>query len=409
MMTNRSRALALFITLMLLLSLIATGFLVFSLNQTKCIPLGEQVGLRAVQGRLIDASCHEVHLTGVNWFGMETSAFAPHGLEVRNWQDMLDQIVHAGFNTIRFPFSNQFLESTSLPQGIDYQKNPDLRGLHGLSLLDRLVEGAGQRGLKVILDRHRPTAYAQSDLWYTREVPESRWIADWVMLARHFLGNPTVIGADLHNEPHGAATWGSGDLKTDWRLAAERAGNAILSVNPSWLIIVQGVEQYHSDYYWWGGNLEGAGQFPVHLIEPEKLVYSIHDYGPEVSYQPWFSARDFPRNLPGVWMKYWGYVQVTGIAPVLVGEFGAISVTESSVGAWFHSLIAFMKHYGFSYTYWAWNPDTWDTGGLLQDDWRTLDRTKLSSLETYQCPLLGDALPPFQPGVPHRPRCSGVP
>jgi endoglucanase len=408
-MEARSRALSLFLTLILLFSLIITGFLVFPLSQTTCTPLGEQAGLRTVQGRLVDGDCHEVHLTGVNWFGMETPAFAPHGLDVRNWQDMLDQIVRAGFNTIRLPFSNQFLDEDSLPQGIDYQKNPDLKGLHGLSLLDRLVEGASQRGLKVILDRHRPTAYAQSDLWYTSEVPESRWIADWVMLARHFLGNPTVIGADLHNEPHGAATWGSGDPKTDWRLAAERAGNAILSVNPAWLIIVQGVERYHGDNYWWGGNLEGAGQFPVRLLEPGKLVYSIHDYGPEVSYQPWFYARDFPENLPDVWMKYWGYLQVGGVAPVLVGEFGAISVNGTSAGVWMRSLVAFMRHYGFSYTYWAWNPDTWDTGGLLMDDWRTLDPTKMSSLATYQCPLLGAAQPPFQLGVPDGLRCSGIP
>ncbi|HEY7122669.1 MAG TPA: glycoside hydrolase family 5 protein [Ktedonobacterales bacterium] len=408
-MDERSRVLSLFITIMLLLSLIITGTLVVSLSRTKCTPLGDEYGLRAVQGRLIDANCREVHLTGVNWFGMETSAFAPHGLDVRNWQDMLDQIVRAGFNTIRFPFSNQFLEASSMPQGIDYQKNPDLRGLHGLSLLDRLVQGASQRGLKVILDRHRPTAYAQSDLWYTSQVPESRWIADWVMLARHFLGNPTVIGADLHNEPHGAATWGSGDPRTDWRLAAERAGNAILSVNPAWLIIVQGVEQYKGDYYWWGGNLEGAGQFPVHLLEPEKLVYSIHDYGPEVSYQSWFSARNFPQNLPGVWMKYWGYLQVEGVAPVFVGEFGAISVTDSSAGLWMRSLIAFMKHNGFSYTYWAWNPDTWDTGGLLLDDWQTLDPAKMESLATYQCPLLGRTLAPLHFQVRTVSHCSGIP
>jgi Cellulase (glycosyl hydrolase family 5) len=33
-------------------------------------------------------------------------------------------------------------------------------------------------------------------------VPESTWIADWKALAARYKGNPTVIGADLHNEPH---------------------------------------------------------------------------------------------------------------------------------------------------------------------------------------------------------------
>jgi endoglucanase len=83
-----------------------------------------------------------------------------------------------------------------------------------------------------------------------------------------------VIGVDLHNEPHGQATWGSEDPATDWRLAAERAGNAILEVNPNLLIIVQGDEQVQGDWYWWGGNLLGAREQPVRLNSPDRLVYS---------------------------------------------------------------------------------------------------------------------------------------
>ncbi|HEU5200534.1 MAG TPA: cellulase family glycosylhydrolase, partial [Ktedonobacterales bacterium] len=98
----------------------------------------------------MDDSGRVVHLTGINWFGMETGYFAPEGLDVRNWQDMLDQVVQAGFNMVRFPFSSQFLDDpTSLPQHINYDLNPDLKGLHGLSLLDKLIEGAKLRGLKV--------------------------------------------------------------------------------------------------------------------------------------------------------------------------------------------------------------------------------------------------------------------
>src|SRR5690349_14580271 len=34
--------------------------------------------LHSFHGQLVDASGCQVHLTGVNWFGFETSAFAPH-------------------------------------------------------------------------------------------------------------------------------------------------------------------------------------------------------------------------------------------------------------------------------------------------------------------------------------------
>ena len=67
-----------------------------------------------------------------------------------------------------------------------------------------------------------------------------------------------MIGGDIHNEPYGPARWGDGSAN-DWRLAAERVGNAILAVNPNWLIVVEGVEQASSGEYWWGGNLSNAG------------------------------------------------------------------------------------------------------------------------------------------------------
>jgi endoglucanase len=352
-------------------------------------PTSPKGALHTVNGKLIDSAGHTVVLTGVNWFGMETDFFAPGGLDLRNWQDMLDQIVRAGFNTIRLPFSSQFLDDpTSQPQHINYALNPDLQGKSGLALLDRLVEGAQQRGLKIILDRHRPTASEQTKLWYTDAVPEARWISDWALLAAHYRGDTTVIGADLDAEPHGPATWGSNDPRTDWRLAAERAGNAILQANPDWLIIVEGIEQYNGKLYWWGGNLEGAGTYPVRLARPDKLVYSAHDYGPEVYPQAWFHAANFPQNLIPIWQQHWAYLQLSGQAPVLMGEFGARSVGADTEGVWLRTLLSFLKTHGFSYTYWAWNPDSLDTGGLLQADWATLDQQKMSNLATYQAPLL---------------------
>jgi endoglucanase len=355
----------------------------------QCQP-GRSVGfLKAVHSELVDTSGCQVQLTGVNWFGFETSTFAPHGLGVRKWQDMLKQIARTGFNTIRLPFTNQLFDPTSKPNGINYQLNPDLKGLQGLALMDRIVQGARNAGLKIILDRHDPTADQRPALWYTDRMPQARWIQDWVMLAQHYRGNNTIIGADLANEPHGPATWGDGNPSTDWRLAAEQAGNAILAVSPDWLIIVEGIEQYHGNFYWWGGNLEGAGQYPVRLSVPDKLVYSAHDYGPEVYKQSWFKASNFPNNLPEVWQQHWAYLQKVGTAPVFMGEFGGGSMGQDAEGVWQRSLISFLKTNNISYAYWAWNPDSSDTGGILQNDWKTVNQSKLDVLNAYQWPMLG--------------------
>ncbi|HEY6404256.1 MAG TPA: glycoside hydrolase family 5 protein [Blastocatellia bacterium] len=236
--------------------------------------------------QILDASNQPVRITGINWFGMETSNFAPHGLWTRGYRSMLDQIKSLGYNTLRLPYCNQLFDSNSAPNGIDFSMNPDLQGLTGLQIMDKIIDYSGQIGLRVFLDRHRPDAAGQSALWYTSAYSEARWIADWRMLATRYNGNTTVVGADLHNEPHDPACWGCGDMNRDWRLAAERAGNAILSVNPNWLIIVEGTDIVNGDAYWWGGNLIGAATAPVRLNVPNRLVYSAHDYPSSVFMQP---------------------------------------------------------------------------------------------------------------------------
>lgn len=157
--------------------------------------------------RILDASGRVVGLSGLNWFGFETSSHAPHGLWQRNWQEMLDQVRHLGYNVIRLPFSNAMLAPGTKPTGINYAENPDLANLTALELMDKIIAGAGARDIRVILDNHRSTEGGgpeSNGLWYTSAYPESRWIDDWRMLANRYKGNDTVIGMDLRNEPYGA-------------------------------------------------------------------------------------------------------------------------------------------------------------------------------------------------------------
>jgi endoglucanase len=308
---------------------------------------------------------------------METGTFAPHGLWTRNWQAMLDQIAALGFNTVRLPFSNDALVPGRMPQGINYDVNPDLAGKTSLDIMDMLIRGAGERGLKVVLDRHRPTSEAQSELWYTDAVPESRWISDWVMLAKRYRDQPAVLGMDLHNEPRGPATWGSGDPATDWHLAAQRAGDAILAVNPYVLIFVQGVERSGDDWYWWGGNFRDAQSERLELELPGRLVYSPHDYGPGVYAQPWFDAPDFPNNMPDIWNAHWGYLATQRLAPVVLGEFGGRSVGDDAEGIWQRALMDYAAQNGMGWLNWSFNPDSGDTGGLLSDDWLSVEQSKV--------------------------------
>ncbi|MEV7071383.1 cellulase family glycosylhydrolase [Streptomyces sp. NPDC093990] len=358
--------------------------------------------------QILDASGQPVRIAGINWFGFETSNLVVHGLWSRDYKSMIDQMKSLGYNTIRIPFSDDIFKSGAVPNSIDFSggKNADLQGLNALGVLDRIVSYAGQDGLKVILDRHRPDSAGQSALWYTAAVPESTWIADLKAIAARYKGQSTVVGIDLHNEPHDPACWGCGDTATDWRLAAQRAGNAVLSVNPELLIFVEGVQTVNGVSGWWGGNLMGVAQYPVQLDVANRVVYSAHDYATSVAQQSWFSDPAFPANMPGIWDKYWGYIFKQNIAPVWVGEFG--TTLQSAVDQkWLAALVSYLRPtstYGadsFHWTYWSWNPNSGDTGGILKDDWQTVDTVKdgyLTSVKAPGFPGSGGGTDPGGPG-----------
>ena len=44
---------------------------------------------------------------------------------------------------------------------------------------------------------------------------------------------------------------------------------------------------------------------------------------------------------------------------------------------------------GISFTFWCLNPDSGDTGGILQSDWLTPDPVKMSYLKSSLAPLIG--------------------
>ncbi|MFI7410578.1 cellulase family glycosylhydrolase [Streptomyces sp. NPDC049627] len=343
--------------------------------------------------QILDAAGQPVRIAGINWFGFETGNHVVHGLWSRDYKSMLDQMRSLGYNTLRLPFSDDILKPGTLPDSINFAdgKNADLQGLTSVQVMDRIVAYAGRIGLKIVLDRHRPDSGGQSALWYTSAVPESTWIADLKALATRYKGDSTVIGIDLHNEPHDPACWGCGDTARDWRLAAQRAGNAVLSVNPELLIMVEGVQSFNGVSGWWGGNLMGVAQYPVQLDVPNRLVYSAHDYATSVAQQPWFGDPSFPDNMPGVWDRYWGYIFKQNIAPVWVGEFG--TTLQSTVDQkWLAALVTYLRStsaYGadsFHWTFWSWNPNSGDTGGILKDDWSTVDTVKDGYLASVKAP-----------------------
>jgi endoglucanase len=370
--------------------------------------------------QILDAAGNPVRIAGVNWYGFETPDEVAHGLWAQDYHAIINDIKNLGYNTIRIPFSNQMVESPTVPQNLSFNNNTgpintDLRGLNSLQILDKIIAYAGQAGLKVILDDHRSEAGESAEangLWYTSTYTSQDWVTDWATLARRYAGNPTVVGFDLRNEPHTpagdsyaqGATWGTGDPATDVRLAYQQAGNAILAADPGALIFCEGVGENPNssggfDSTWWGGDLAEAGQFPVVLNSPGHVVYSAHDYGPSLFQQAWFNASTTPASLDAVWNKFWGYLYAQGTAPVWVGEFGTdntaadvSSSTPGSQGQWFSSLVSYLTaNQWLNWTYWALNGE--DSYALLDNNYDAapVSAAKQNLLATDQFPLPGAA------------------
>lgn len=323
-------------------------------------------------------------INGVNWFGFETANNTVHGLWSRNYQEMISQMKDLGFNAVRIPFCPKTVANGPV-SGIDYSQNPDLEGLGGLEVLDKIIEELEAQEIYFVLDHHRPDCNAISELPTTSNYSESEWIADLTALAQRYQDKSYFLGMDLKNEPHGAATWGTGD-STDWKLAAEKAGKAVLAANPKILILVEGIQNNpscsdNSVAHWWGGNLEPQACFPLDLPK-EKLVLSPHVYGPDVFPQEYFQAPDFPENMPAIWEKHFGFL--SGDYALIVGEWGGkYGAGDPRDLVWQNALIDYLAKKKIHSFYWSWNPNSGDTGGILNDDWTSVRQDKIEMLQNY--------------------------
>eukprot|EP00270_Netrium_digitus_P008345 TRINITY_DN2490_c0_g1_i1.p1 TRINITY_DN2490_c0_g1~~TRINITY_DN2490_c0_g1_i1.p1 ORF type:complete len:450 (+),score=39.86 TRINITY_DN2490_c0_g1_i1:44-1393(+) len=363
----------------------------------------------SVRGRnFVDMNGNIVYFSGVQWTGLETPTNTVNGLWLRSYGSHLDQMASLGFNMIRLSFAGDTLLPSSFPTNINYGLNPDLQGLNSLQVMDKIIEGAGQRGIKIILDYHRlhATTWSEWGFWWDVNTPESTWINNWVMLAKRYKGNYSVVGADLFNEPHNNSNftafpiWGRDGVNDstirdlNWRVACKRAGNAILAANSDWIIFVEGLW----DFSWWGGNFRNYNKIPLKLNVANKLSFSTHDYGPMVWNQSWLTGKKFPNNLPGFWDRRWGFMFKQNLAPVWMGEFGTVLPVPAAHNPnhvqvrerqWAFAIRNYLQQWQLSWTWAFWGPDSRDTGGILSDDWWTPHQEKLDLLKPIMHPNFG--------------------
>lgn len=384
------------------------------LQQAALNDLHDTFWLHGVGSQLYTAWNAPITLKALNWYGFEYAPFVPDGLDRASLDTILSSLHTLGFNALRVPFANETVEINPIvTEGL--AANPDLRGLHSLDIMERIIQRAHHFGLRVILCNSRSEAgrgpEIKSGLWYTDDFPESAWFNDWMTLVKRFRSESAFVGADLRNEPHitghlfdlnayvtRGPLWGAYNgtyyHDRDWHYAAETMGNALLAINPRLLIIVEGVQMYLDPDRnvltggLWGGNLVGVQYDPVVLTHASQLVYSVHEYGPHMWQGNWFTLHTTYQSLARRWDHLWGYLLATRKelqAPIFVGEFGTCHNYYSCVtsdqgwkqGFWFKSFVRYLReHRQVGWAYWALNPQgpfhpqDSDFYSLVSADWR---------------------------------------
>lgn len=381
-------------------------------NADKLIP-----GYSASQGQVFDANGEAVQLRGINLFGFDSAILIPQSLDVMGWKQQIQQVKDLGFNAVRLPFVPETLYSTQrigvdLDTFVEPTLNADIIGKTPLEFLDLWMREADRQGLYVVLDFHSVAKGVLYPLWYSLDASDyaadgaaptyngaaysaDDWVRDLVFVARRYAYMGHFVGIDLYNEPNGAARWGAGDANyvaaADWKLAAERAAQAVIDANPRLLVFVQGIYLNNDGIenrtlgVNYGENLQAQAYRPL-AIAADKLVLFPHTYGPDALYatpKAEFAAANFPANLPAAWETLFGQFQgsATGTPPaastqatytVILGEFGGyygVGPSGEQDVVWHDALVDYLIGKNMrSAFYWCYSPNSDGTGGILADD-----------------------------------------
>mmetsp|Transcript_101343 Transcript_101343/g.180140 ORF Transcript_101343/g.180140 Transcript_101343/m.180140 type:complete len:650 (-) Transcript_101343:229-2178(-) len=251
------------------------------------VPLAE-LPLRTQGPFVVSATGNRKTLACANWYGAHMSMRVNNGLNKRPMHDISKTIAELGFNCVRLPFSLDMVVGNNSSDRISNAEellaaNPELQHLSSLKVFDATVQSLTDAGLLVILNNHVSRGAWCCDnqdgegLWWTAEFSEEDWLYSLAFIAKRYRDNQRVVGFDLRNEirdsPLGSPDWGSGNPKTDWALAATKAGLRVLDASPEMLIIISGIS--------YSMFLCDVPRHPLHLIVPEfrnRTIYTSHEY-----------------------------------------------------------------------------------------------------------------------------------
>ncbi len=323
--------------------------------------------------QILDERSHVVRFCGVNVSGMEWGAgtsWSKVGCANRALgcyavpaEDECSNIATWGFNMVRLPVSWSNLE----PNPPEWRKGEIVHHYNTayLEALDHIVAECHRYGLAVVLSMHQwgwspafhlpkngggetihgcglpawlfkgftgDVAQARREFFANRGDAQEGVEGAWRFLARRYANDPTVVGADLFNEPD-ATDYARGKVIQEFTLDEfyRKVSTAVRSVNPRILLIFE----------------EGRGTHLAAALPFSNVVYSFHEYP-----HRWDPQVDGWTRERLARARHWN-------VPVWVGEFqrlGPKGLPGDPEGLeQTRQMLSFLKREGYGWSYWAYS------------------------------------------------------
>lgn len=324
--------------------------------------------LSADGNQFVDDTGKPVRIAAIAWAGAELGNGMPYGLWRLNYQTVLNSAKSAGFNAIRFQFSDQALDLSPGPStddafGVNTTLNPDISaGMTTLQMWDILFDYCGQIGLKVWLAKMGNVGSSNlNGLWYgDGGYSATACAAHLIGLAQHYAGNPTVFAIELNNQEQVPPITYNDSTDTDIVQMWQDTGNAILAVNPDIMIFCQGPQGERStpDYCENGAcDLANVGILPV-LTTPNKLAMAVRSFPNSIGNRTFLDVPSLDSNTSSLdfsqtnLQRTFGFIFTNNIYPVIISQMG--SCRDGGVGNgtgvldlpgnedWLHSIVNFI-------------------------------------------------------------------
>ncbi|PTX98427.1 cellulase family glycosylhydrolase [Opitutus sp. ER46] len=287
----------------------------------------------------------ESQLFGINAAGGEFGDLTPTKMPGVLYTDYayptnadIDYYKARGFQLIRVPFRWERIQrALNVPL-----HDPDL------AELDRVLDQADKRGLRVILDlhnygrRYEPT----TDTSYvigSAEAPRAAYADLWQRLATHFQGRACLWAYGIMNEPHGQGEY-------TWKDTAQVAVDAIRSVDAAHTILIPG-EFFSNAWYW---NTYSADL--IGIVDPaNNLVFEAHQYFDDNHSGKYDQTYDGEGATATIGVErvtpFVNWCQANNVRG-FIGEFG-VPRTDARWNVTLQNFMTYLAANGIGGTYWA--------------------------------------------------------